>query len=323
MKQAAQAPYCLATISSREFCIATEVLLYSFMKYNPWFEGDLVVIGDDLTADLEARLNRRHPVRLHRPDPRLKAAAQSLSSLLPDEPAVYRRFYTFEVFRLAGYERVLYLDSDICCTGDVAPLFTAQAPLLACPDGFTYADRILDCLAEAEGRQHRPLERYGRRFARSFNAGVLSIAAELLGEATYEDLLAMLDGEGWRALGPSKFTDQMALNLQFADRFTALSGIYNFMIFIEAYQKAWDEFGFADARLLHFAGTIKPWNDYAPGDLLKRAPQFIKFFDVWRELLQEARASAPRAALAESYRQQKDWIDAYNRSPLKPIGRLD
>ena len=133
----------------------------------------------------------------------------------------------------------------------------------------------------------------------------------------------MLDGEAWRSLGPSKFTDQMALNIFFENRCTMLAGIYNYMIFLESYQKAWDGISFPDAKLLHFAGTIKPWNEYDLEDLLTRAPQFIKFFDVWRELLQEARAAPHLTTLAEGYRRQKRWIDAYNSAPLAPRGRLD
>ena len=137
MESPIQAPYCLATITSKDFGIATEVLLYSFLKYNPWFDGDVIVIGDDLPNALEERLAHQRPVIFQRPDPRLRQAAEGLGDLLPDQQDVYKRFYSFEVFRLSGYRRVLYLDSDICCTGDIAPLFAATEPLLACPDGFT------------------------------------------------------------------------------------------------------------------------------------------------------------------------------------------
>ncbi|MCG6863123.1 MAG: hypothetical protein LJE70_17895, partial [Chromatiaceae bacterium] len=61
-------------------------------------------------------------------------------------------------------------------------------------------------------------------------------------------------------------------------------------------------------------------------DLARRAPQFIKFIDVWRELLEEARSGvgpggAP-AAVAERCRRQADWIEAYNKQAIEPVGRL-
>jgi len=323
MDQTPDAPYCLVTISDAAFSIATEVLLYSFLKYNPWFQGDLIVIADGLPAAHRARLARLGPVTFLPPDPHLKDKTRALSAKLPELQEVYRRFYSFEVFRLSDYRRVVYLDSDIYCAGDIAHLFTSAEPLLACPDGFTYGDRILARLAAAEGKKTVPTPRYGRPFETSFNAGVLSIGPEVLGEATYQGLLKMLDSDAWSALGPSKFTDQMALNLTFADRFAPLEGIYNYMIFLEEYQKCLENISFSDARLVHFAGSIKPWNLYDPEELLARAPQFMKFFDVWRELLNEARAAPPLEAMADGYRRQKAWIDAYNRDPLKPRGRLE
>jgi lipopolysaccharide biosynthesis glycosyltransferase len=315
-------PYGLVTITDRDFVVGTEVLLYSFLKYNPWFAGDLIVIEQGLPEDHRDRLQRLAPMRLVRPDPRLEDRTRALRARLPGLDGIYKRFCSFEVFRLAGYRRVVYLDSDICCVGDVSALFAADAPLCACPDGFTYGDRIRAALAEDEGRKTTPTVRYGRPFEASFNAGVISVGPELLGEETYGGLLDLLDYDAWRALGASKFTDQMALNVHFEGRFAPLEAVYNYMIFLEGYQRCWERVGFADARLLHFAGTIKPWHDYDPHELVERAPQFIKFIDVWRELLQEARAGDRTADMAAAYRRQKSWIEAYNAAPLTPRGRI-
>ena len=322
MGQAPEPPYCLVTITDAAFSIATEVLLYSFLKYNPWFKGDVIVIQDDLPEANRTQLRRVAPVRFREPDPRLRQRAKALSARLPDLPGVFQRFYSFEVFRLGGYARAVYLDSDICCVGDVSALFAGDAPLRACPDGFTYADRIRAELIGGDGESPAPSIRYGRHFEASFNAGVVSIGADLLREETYGELLGMLDYDAWVALGASKFTDQMALNIQFANRFTPLEAIYNYMIFLEDYQKCLEGICFADARLLHFAGALKPWNDYDPRELAERAPQVIKFIDVWRELLDEARATDPQALMSAGYRRQKDRIETFNQAPLKARGRL-
>jgi len=39
--------YCLCTILNDEFVIGYEIMLYSFYKYNNWFNGDILVIHDD------------------------------------------------------------------------------------------------------------------------------------------------------------------------------------------------------------------------------------------------------------------------------------
>ena len=114
----------------------------------------------------------------------------------------------------------------------------------------------------------------------------------------------------------------MALNIHFENRFAPLDAIFNYMIFLEDYQKCLEGISFVDARLLHFAGAIKPWNDYDPRELAERAPQVIKFVDVWRELLDEARVSDPRARMTAGFQRQKERIETFNRSPLKARGRL-
>ncbi|MBL8659791.1 MAG: hypothetical protein JNM75_08555 [Rhodospirillales bacterium] len=315
-------PYCLVTITDDEFSIATEVLLYSFLKHNSWFAGDLIVIEDGLSTSARARIEALGAVRFAKPDLRLQRQTQALCSRAPELATVYKRFYSFETFRLGDYRRVVYLDSDIYCAGSIEPLFLSSEPLLACPDGFTYGDRIRASLAGTEAGPPTPQSRYGHPFSASFNAGVLSVGPPLLGEEQYLALLDMLDFDTWRALGPSKFTDQMILNVVFEDRFCPLAAIYNYMIFIEEYQKICEGVAAADARLVHFAGPIKPWNEYDPIALLQRAPQFARFIDAWRELLHEARNTRPPAALSAAYRRQKAWIEAFNRAPLTPTGRL-
>ena len=39
---------CLATVTTEAFVPGTLVMLHSFLKVNPWFEGDLVIIHDGL-----------------------------------------------------------------------------------------------------------------------------------------------------------------------------------------------------------------------------------------------------------------------------------
>lgn len=323
MESRFEGPYCLVTISDEDFSIATEVLLYSFLKYNAWFAGDVIVIADDLPATHRQRLERLYPVRFVAPDPRLRHQLGPLRQHVPNLDAVYRRFFSFEVFRFSGYGRAVYLDSDMYCAGDISELFERPEPLLACPDGFTYADRILALLAERRGEQTRPVMRYGRTFGASFNAGVISIGGAVLGDhQTYRDLLNMLDVKTWTSLGQSIFTDQMILNLYFEQRFTPIPGKYNYMVFLEQYQKCLEDVSFLDAKLVHFAGAIKPWYCYDAGELVHRAPHYIKFIDVWRELLEEARHSNDPQIVDRRYARQKEWIERYKSHTLKATGRL-
>lgn len=300
------------------------MLLYSFYKYNPAFSGEVVIISDDLPEKYRERIARFGAIRFEPPDPQLRAAVDDLQATEPKLKDIYRRLFSFEVFRLSAYRRVVYIDSDIYCSGDISELFTRTEPLLACPDGFTYEDRVRSLLAN--GVPPARSERYGKRFDNSFNTGVLSIGESLLGEETYHALLGMLDPASWRRLGPSKFTDQMALNVHFDGRYTSLSARYNYVVFLEEYQKCLERVSLLDARLVHFAGVIKPWNCYDPVELARSAPQFIKFIDVWRELLDEARSGtdcpAARADVERRFRRQSNWIAVHNEKGIQPIGRL-
>jgi lipopolysaccharide biosynthesis glycosyltransferase len=315
---------CLVTISDSEFCIASEVLLYSFLKYNPEFDGDILIITDDPDTDFRARLAAIFPVRFITPDPRLQAAVDLLQSHEPRLTDIYRRLFSLELFRLTGYERVVYLDSDIYCSGDISELFTRPEPLLACPDGFTFGDRIRAMLSEEENPT--PSERYGKPYTQTFNAGVLSIGQALLNSDTYLQLLGVLDPAHWQGLGQSKFTDQMALNVFFNGQFTPIHSRFNYVIFLEEYQKCVENVSLLDARLVHFAGDIKPWNQYPPERLARRAPQFIKFIDIWRELLDEARhpvdVASSRTRVEERFHRQREWIEGYNQNAIEPTGRL-
>ena len=151
---------------------------------------------------------------------------------------------------------------------------------------------------------------------------MLSIGPDLLGEATYNDLLDWLQPDRWKRIGPGKFTDQMLLNVHFNGEFTPLPAHFNYMIFLETYQKLCEAVSFLDARLVHFAGSLKPWFEYDSQVLARRAPQFIKFFDAWRELLAQARGPVDPAEALTRYRQQQEWIRDYNESPIEAIGRL-
>jgi lipopolysaccharide biosynthesis glycosyltransferase len=42
--------YALATLTDDNYILGTKILIYSFLKYNPWFTGDIVIIFDKLST---------------------------------------------------------------------------------------------------------------------------------------------------------------------------------------------------------------------------------------------------------------------------------
>ncbi|RDD61882.1 glycosyltransferase family 8 protein [Ferruginivarius sediminum] len=283
---------CLATVSDETFATGTEVLLHSFLRYNPWFSGDVVVFADALSQQTRARLSRLHPVRFEAPDPRLVEVSADLQARHPALSAKHLRFLSLEAFRLSHYDRVLFCDSDIYCAGDVSALFSRDEPFLASDDGYTYEDRLTPLL-RANGYGAIASEtRYGRQHdgsspGRTFSSGVMALSPPWLGEATYTALLETMAAHDFT--GERVFTDQAVLNTHVRGRYTTVSGAYNYRVLLEDYIRYAEDVPYPDARLIHFAGTIKPWNDYAPADLAAYDARYFKYIDVWRQMLEDAR----------------------------------
>jgi lipopolysaccharide biosynthesis glycosyltransferase len=119
---------CIATITDDGYLPGTLVLLSSFLRCNPLFRGDIVVIHDGLSEEGKARLEHFPNLRFHTIASAFKARLAPLSA----DPHLSRalpRFYSLEAFNLPGYDRILALDSDILCQGSVAELVEMDAAL--------------------------------------------------------------------------------------------------------------------------------------------------------------------------------------------------
>jgi lipopolysaccharide biosynthesis glycosyltransferase len=204
--------YCITTITCDQFAIGTEVMLYSILKYNPWFNGDINIVIADLSAEYRQRLQAIYPVKFIHASQALIDKIDVLRSHFTHLQDIHLRFYSLEAFNLTQYDKVVYLDSDMYCAGDIKALFLSEAPLLACLDGFSYEDRIAPIVAKAGLTFDVSETRYGKSFKNSFNAGVIAISPEKLPQTHYQDLVEMLDHQSWLSYGASIFTDQMVIN---------------------------------------------------------------------------------------------------------------
>ena len=315
------APACLVTVTDDAFAIGTEVLIHSFRKYNPWFRGDVVLITDGLGPSARARLAAQGPFEIVEPHPDIRARTARLASAFPRIRDIYRRFYSIETFRLQGYETVLYVDSDAYVAGDLSELFSRAEPFLAGPDGYTLEDMVAPLLEPALGGQIRGAPRYGRTIERSFNSGVMVARPPVVSLDTWRGLLDCLEDD--LDLADTPFTDQLVLNRYFQGRFEQMSARFNYVVSLEAYIRAAEGIGCLDARIVHFT-RLKPWNVYAPGDVERYAPQFVKIIDAWRQLLEEARAgSEPPGRWAETLARQHAWLEMGNLDRFVPIGRIE
>ncbi len=127
---------CLATATTERFMPGTLVLIGSFLRRHPGFAGDIVVVHDSgLPEPLREVLAAAFDgVRFHPVSPELVDRAERVHAALPQRGFTPARFFALEAFRLGGYRKVLFCDSDLLFRAPVDSLFDSPQALLCCGD---------------------------------------------------------------------------------------------------------------------------------------------------------------------------------------------
>ena len=247
---------------------------------------------------------RFEPVR-----PALVEWVANLEAAYPGRLHASATFHAIDAFRLSGYRKVLYYDSDMLFQGSVCEPFDTGAALLCCGERPCLLGQVLDAetlrptvrTAAGAGRSRPVLER-------QFNSGFLLIDGSCTGERVYADLLARMAPEAWRG-AISRIGDQDVLNRYFAGRQTLVDWTYNYFVPRAPALRARTGLDAARAKVLHFKGSVKPWTTdamlrWAHGDdkpLAHRpaAPPFRRWYDAYVDILTRAHLRAARPALAK------------------------
>lgn len=250
--------WCVATVTSATYAAGTQVLLTSFLRHNPWFAGTLAVI--------HGQQEPPSPILRGLPNVRWQPVSDELSSCLTEtaSAAVAQkrpRFHSLETFRLREFERVLYLDSDIVCTGDARSLFDGDAPLRCCPDQahFWCLTRSRATYAPHDAAVATPDTHYPR----TFNTGVMRVIPAHLDESTYAKLLHRVRARDWGAIRTGHSVS-VVLNDHFSDTWVEAPERYNYLISPGMRRYRRPRAGVADAVFLHFLGRPKPWEARPP-----------------------------------------------------------
>ena len=258
MSSAAAAHVCFVTATTERFVPGTLVTLGSFLKRHPRFAGDLVVIHDGLPE-----APRRHlaaacrGVRFETVSPALRVRLAALCVARPDFTAWVGQFYSLEAFRLRGYRKVLYYDSDVLFQAPIDDLFAAPDPLLCCGDDVCLHGGRRDAATFAPLPPGHPPGAAGT-LDRPFGAGFLLIDEQVIAAECYADLLALVTPETWRDTATTH-TDQLVLNRYFAGQQTLVSATYDFVLPFAETLRIREGIDAGSAKVLHFAGPIKPW----------------------------------------------------------------
>ena len=264
---------CLVTATTEPFVPGTLVTIGTFLKHHPRLDADVVIIHDGLAeAKRDVLAAAFDSVRFASVAPELRDRAMRLAVALPHRRITPEHFYILDAFRLAGYRKVLYCDSDLLFRAPIGELFDSTAPLLCCPSRETLLGRRLDAatyLPIGEPARSGPLDGgrrggddppAGRRtvLENVFNAGFLLVDGHVMGEAAYSELLAGVSPESLRDV-VRQVSDQTLLNWYFAGRQTMISSTYNFLVPHAAQIREREGLDANDAKVLHFKGSVKPW----------------------------------------------------------------
>ena len=285
---------CLATATTERFVPGTLVLIGSFLRRHPGFAGDIVVVHDSgLPESLREVLAATFDgVRFHPVLPELADRAEYVHAALPQRGFPPAEFFALEAFRLGGYRKVLFCDSDLLFRAPVDSLFDSPQALLCCGDKAYLEGCHRDALT------FLPVPPGGRAGAggvleRTFNDGFLVIDAALVNDRTYADLLAMLTPETWRNTDTTH-TKQFLQNRYFAGRQTLIGSTYNFLLASARDIRAREGVDVESARVLHYVKAVKPWSPDAmlrwawdPGSV-PAASAFRFWYDAWLDVLAQA-----------------------------------
>ena len=280
---------CLLTVATDDFVPGAFVMVRTFLKHNPRFDGDVVIVHDGLSdASREVLAASFHRLRFEPDSPELRDRVARLCAVRPEIGARRASFYFLEAFRLHGYRKVLCCDGDLLFRASVEELFDSPEALICCRDQFSLRGRRRDAVTylPADDPAVPVAVPAASTLAETFNSGFLLLDGRLMEEGAHADLLARVSPEAWRGV-KAVATDQLVLNRCFAGRQTLVSSTYNYLVDCSDAIRAREGIGVEDARVLHFKLPMKPW---APDAML-----------YW------ARRDAART-LALGY---KLWYDAY------------
>ena len=247
--------HCLVTVATEEFIPGTTAALGTFLQCHPRFRGDVIVVHDGLSESAARHLLDVCPrLRLEPVAPALQSRLDALTAARPELAARRAQFYSLEAFRLAGYRKVLYYDSDVLFQAPVDDLFDCPAALACCGDDVSLRGWHRDRATYAPHPPPTPAD----GLERTFGAGFLLIDRQLVDDGAYDALLGWLTPDTWRDTATTH-TDQLVLNRCFGGQQTLVSRAYDFVVAHAANIRLHDGLTTAAAKVLHFAGPVKPW----------------------------------------------------------------
>lgn len=252
-------------------------MLDSFRRQHPEFTGDIVILYDDASDAPRTTLESYFENLLFAAvSDGLKRRVETLCEHFPPLQSIKARFYALEAFTLQNYDRVIFADSDLLFVQPIHEFLSAPEPLVACQDETGYYDKWRDLSTFWDVPSGSP------NACICFNSGLFSIGAALLNDDIYHQLLDALAPE----LVPEymALADQYILNRCFTNQARLLDTRYNYLVLAHQAIYKCEGFRLKDAKVLHFAGGVKPWKANSLMDIAAKSDLVqIRAHQQWNE----------------------------------------
>ena len=246
----------IISVSSSSFVKGTQVLFNSFLRQNPNFDGDFIVLDAGLSEqDIDSIQFSCPDVLIEPINKRLVSAVDDLVRRLPIYAERRARFYSIEALRFKEYDRLLYCDSDMIFLQSVEDIFHLIDDLLVCGDGASLKNLKRDRVTFEQCED-------GDGFPNTFNAGFMMFGKQILGNEIYQQFIEFLNTDALDRV-TTGHTDQVLFNHLFSGRQTLIDPIYNFLLDNGVHEGFSENNGLEDIKVAHFNGPAKPWDPAA------------------------------------------------------------
>jgi len=268
---------CLVTVTSADYVQWSLTMIYSFQKSNDWFTGDIILICNHLPEELKQRFAVFRNVGFLQPSDLLLDKIEDLCTHLPAFTRMASMFYSLETFNLTGYDKVLFLDSDMLVVKPIKEVFETQETFLASAESCWYfgKGRCCDTYESVVNCESPDLF-----MQNPINSGFMVINEQHINKRNYDTLIEMISPELW-ANKNTFHADQLIINLFFKDQITLCDARYNYRPTLANEIRAKDGIDLEDAKIVHYYRQYKPWNFTEVLSLSQHDMVHIKAFGLW------------------------------------------
>jgi lipopolysaccharide biosynthesis glycosyltransferase len=216
----------MVTLLNELFVIGFKTMLNSLLINNTWFNLPIVILDENLKKETKKDLFKMYNNIYFEP---VKKSYYNNVNFSITSRRLRDTYYKLDIFRLEGFDRLIFIDSDVIILKSIKKLFETSEPFAAV--------RAYDASRDI--------------LRKDINSGIFVINKQYLNPETYTGVLKI-------AMSGHKMPDQATINMFFKNKITFLDKTYNVekrMLFSKNYRQV-----FLNAHIIHFVGE-KPWDE--------------------------------------------------------------